>query len=42
MVEWAELFPDLIPKEAIWLTVEKDFAKGEDYRRITLRQEVEA
>ena len=42
LVEWAELFPDLIPKEAIWLTVEKDFAKGEDYRRITLRQEVEA
>ena len=41
LVEWAELFPDLIPKEAIWLTVEKDFAKGEDYRRITLRQEVE-
>ena len=40
LVEWAELFPDLIPKEAIWLTVEKDFAKGEDYRRITLRQEV--
>ena len=42
LVEWAELFPDLIPKEAIWLIVEKDFAKGEDYRRITLRQEVEA
>ena len=41
LVEWAELFPDLIPKEAIWLTVEKNFAKGEDYRRITLRQEVE-
>ena len=40
LVEWAELFPDLIPKEAIWLTVEKDFAKGEDDRRINLRQEV--
>lgn len=41
LVEWAELFADLIPPNACWITIEKDFAKGEDYRKITVRQEEE-
>ncbi len=39
LVEWAELVKDLIPADAIWITVEKDYTKDEDYRCITLRQE---
>ncbi|MBM6828673.1 tRNA (adenosine(37)-N6)-threonylcarbamoyltransferase complex ATPase subunit type 1 TsaE [Anaerotignum lactatifermentans] len=40
LVEWASLVEGLIPPEAVWITLEKDLEKGEDYRRITLRQEV--
>jgi tRNA threonylcarbamoyladenosine biosynthesis protein TsaE len=39
LVEWAELVKDLIPRDAIWITVEKDYSKDDDYRLITLRQE---
>lgn len=40
LVEWASQIRELIPAEAVWITLEKDLEKGEDYRRITLRQEV--
>lgn len=36
LVEWAELVRDLIPADAIWITIEKDYAKADDYRRITI------
>lgn len=39
LVEWAELVRDLIPTDAIWITIEKDYAKADDYRRITIEQE---
>ena len=40
LVEWAELVKDLIPADAIWITVEKDYTKDNfDYRCITIRQE---
>lgn len=39
LVEWAELIEEVIPAEARWITVEKDLARGEDYRRITVRGE---
>lgn len=39
LVEWAELVKDLIPKDALWITLEKDYAKSEDYRKITVKQE---
>ncbi|MBR6542700.1 MAG: tRNA (adenosine(37)-N6)-threonylcarbamoyltransferase complex ATPase subunit type 1 TsaE [Anaerotignum sp.] len=40
LVEWAELVKDLIPHDAIWITVEKDYAQDNfDYRCITIRQE---
>ena len=38
-MEWAELVKDLIPQDAIWITVEKDYTKDDDYRLITLKQE---
>lgn len=37
LVEWAELIPDLIPEGAIYITIEKDYAKGDDYRKITAK-----
>lgn len=39
LVEWAELVKELIPAEAVWITIEKDYTKDDDYRRITIRQE---
>lgn len=42
LVEWATLIPNLIPKDAIHITIEKDFEKGDDYRRITVCQGEEA
>ena len=37
--EWAELVKELIPADAVWITIEKDYTKDDDYRRITIRQE---
>lgn len=39
LIEWAELVKEIIPKEAVWITVEKDLEKGEDYRKITVKNE---
>ncbi len=36
IVEWAELIDELIPDEAIRITIEKEPEKGFDYRRITV------
>ncbi|MDD3393858.1 MAG: tRNA (adenosine(37)-N6)-threonylcarbamoyltransferase complex ATPase subunit type 1 TsaE [Clostridia bacterium] len=38
LVEWASLIPDLMPKDAIHISIEKDYAMGDDYRRITVCQ----
>lgn len=38
LVEWAELFPQLIPQNAYHIQIEKDYQKGDDYRQITLKQ----
>ncbi len=34
IIEWPELIPDIIPKEAHWIRITKDLEKGFDYRRI--------
>lgn len=39
LVEWAELVKEVIPKEAVWITVEKNLEKGLDYRKISLKNE---
>lgn len=38
LVEWAENVRDSIPEGALWITIEKDYGRDEDYRRITLRR----
>lgn len=38
LVEWAEIVRDSIPEDALWVTIEKDYSRDEDYRRIILRR----
>ncbi len=38
LIEWAELIEDIIPSDAVWITIEKDFAKdNECYRKIEVK-----
>ena len=36
LVEWAGLIKDIMPEHTVWVTIEKDAAKGDDYRRISI------
>ena len=36
LVEWAELVPEIFPPETMVVRIEKDLAKGLDYRRISI------
>lgn len=38
MVEWANLIEEIIPEDAILVTIEKDLDKGVDYRKITIER----
>ena len=38
LVEWATLVEEIIPSEAIHVTIEKDLEKGFDYRKITVEE----
>ena len=42
MVEWASLIGELIPADAITVTIEKDPYRGPDFRRITIDDAAEA
>jgi tRNA threonylcarbamoyladenosine biosynthesis protein TsaE len=35
-VEWAGLIREIMPKETVWITIEKALEKGFDYRRIEI------
>ena len=37
LVEWGNLFPEIMPEDCIYITIEKDLEKGFDYRRITVQ-----
>lgn len=37
LVEWANNVEEVIPKEAKWITIEKDLEQGFDYRKITIK-----
>ena len=37
LVEWANLIEEIIPNDAIWITIEKDLEKGLDYRKINVK-----
>lgn len=41
LVEWADLVPEAMPEETVWIRVTKDLAKGPDYRRIVLGEKNE-
>jgi tRNA threonylcarbamoyladenosine biosynthesis protein TsaE len=34
LIEWAEIIKDMVPERAVWVTIEKDIQRSEDYRRI--------
>ena len=38
LVEWPEMIRGLLPDDALWIEVEKDWEKGMDYRRITVKE----
>ena len=38
VVEWASLFPELLPERTVFITIEKEPENGFDYRRITIRE----
>ena len=37
LVEWAEMVKDIIPENAVWINIEKDLEKGDNYRKINIR-----
>ena len=37
LVEWAELIREMIPEDAVQITIEKDLTKGFESRRITVK-----
>lgn len=39
LIEWAELIREILPEDYVEITIEKDLAKGFDYRRITIEGE---
>ena len=38
LIEWANLIEEILPEHYAQVTIEKDLAKGFDYRRITVTQ----
>ncbi len=39
LVEWGSLIQELLPENSIYITIEKDLARGFDYRRIRVENE---
>ena len=39
LIEWSKLIEELIPNEAITVTIEKDLSKGLDYRKISVEEQ---
>lgn len=38
LIEWANLIAEILPEERMEITIEKDLAKGFDYRRIEIKE----
>ncbi|MDR2904109.1 MAG: tRNA (adenosine(37)-N6)-threonylcarbamoyltransferase complex ATPase subunit type 1 TsaE [Clostridiales bacterium] len=38
LIEWADMIAALIPENAVWITITKDFEKGADYRKIEISE----
>lgn len=41
LIEWANLIEEILPERYVQITIEKDLEKGFDYRRITIKRNVE-
>lgn len=41
LVEWGNLFPEMLPPNTIKVCIEKDLERGFDYRRIVIQEESE-
>lgn len=39
LVEWGNLIEEILPKNTIYITIEKDLEKGFDYRKITVSKD---
>lgn len=39
LIEWPGQIRDLIPEDAVWITIEKDLLQGADYRRVVVKGE---
>ena len=39
LIEWAELITEILPKQCVRITIEKDLEQGFDYRRIKIEGE---
>lgn len=37
IIEWANYIEEILPKDFLHINISKDFSKGEDYRKITLK-----
>ena len=37
LVEWGEIIRDILPEDTIFINIEKDFEKDDNYRLITIR-----
>ncbi len=38
LIEWASRIEELIPKSAVHIRIEKDLAKGFEYRRVVVEE----
>lgn len=38
LIEWSDRISEIIPEQALWITIEKDMEQGFDYRKISLQQ----
>lgn len=38
LIEWADLIEEILPEDAIQVTIEKELEKGFDYRRISVKR----
>ena len=39
LIEWSTLIQEILPEDAIHITIEKDLEKGFDYRQIQMERE---
>ena len=38
LIEWADLFPEMLPPDAISVIIRKDPSRGDDFREITVNR----